>query len=83
MLDGDGNSSYTAVTGDCESGWAITGGWKCGWGLMLEYRNAFRVESEPEPWGRGLPLPPSAIPWGEGLPRSLNKKHYWAALLDK
>ena len=53
--------------GGCESGWAgggaVTGGWKCGWGLVLGDGNAFGVESGPECWG-GRGNPPCDIPSG-------------------
>ena len=48
---------------------AVSGGWECGWGLVLGYGTAFGVESVQ--WGGGSPPPPlQAIPWGEGTART-------------
>ena len=37
---------------------AVSGGWECGWGLVLGYGNAFGVDSVQ--WGGGKPPPPSS-----------------------
>ena len=34
-------------------GGAVTGGWKCSWGLVLGYGNAFGVNSGPQCWEGG------------------------------
>ena len=41
---------------------AVSGGWECGWGLVLGYGNAFGVESVQWGGGRGPPPPLQAIP---------------------
>ena len=44
-LRGQFQSGCRAVTRDAKAvGGAVTGGWKCGWGLVLGYGNVFGVE---------------------------------------
>ena len=78
-LEGEGGrsgqfqSGRRAVTGDVKAvvGWAVTGGWECGWGLVLGCGNAFRVESGPECWGGGRgPPPPFRLGTGGVLQKS-------------
>ena len=66
-LEGEGGrsgqfqSGCRAVTGDVKAvgGWAVTGGWKCGWGSGV---GVWECESGPECWG-GNPPPFQAMPW--------------------
>ena len=72
-------------------GGAVSGGWKCGWGPVLGYGNAFAVESGQ--WGGGeggTPPPLQAMPWGppppsrrspsRGLPPPAPRRHRSGAM---